>query len=514
MQSVSSTFLDLANGQVRPITYGVRVAWQREIDDSTTFFVLDQSILDGTDVLKPDNDDPLQSWAFYKYIPMTQRVTSFEYSREISFPYSVTAAIADFTLDNHDGAFNTGSGSYLANWMLPSRPVRLNAGLGSDSLQQFVGLTEDMPEIDDSTKEVRFHAVDFLSRIFELKTPSIVSMQDVTTDQVLDVLFQAAGLSPSEYSLAKGSNKIAFVYYEAGTTIGDIVKSLMEAEMGNLFMDEAGIIRFTPRVVLGQHSIWEFDDNSIVSIKSLDANNIINSVIIKASIRAVQVKQPIWTLADVSSDDYVIPANSTKSVFITLSDPTISVTTPTAGLSTTDSYFIAQDLSGVTVGSVTIDSTALFVDTYLITFRNSNAFDVRVFESTIWGEPAKVVDTINYSKKDTDSIAKYEERVFEIDNDFIQSIDACDTLALTILHTYSEKDGDLQIEVKGNPALQLNDIVTVDRPSFAGTYQVTKIDVKIIGGKYEQILNISRYTPTPWFQLDVSVLDGPDVLTV
>jgi hypothetical protein len=338
-------------------------------------------------------------------------------------------------------------------------------------------------------------------------------MTNVRTDEVLDALFQSAGLSSNQYSLARGSNTIAFLYYQKGTLMGDIIRKLMQAEMGNLFMDEQGIIRFMPRVILSQASVWQFDDDSIVSIRTLDANNIINVVQINATIREEQVKQPIWTLADTVSDEYVIAANSSKEIWTMLEDPATSVTAPTSGVSTSDSYFVATDSDGNAVGGVTVTGDDLFVDSYKMTLTNANAFPVRISEAVVWGTPAKIVDQINYVKRDTDSIDKYEERSISIDNDFVQSLEACDNLSLTILRAHAERDGDIQIEVKGSPSLQLGDIIEVDKDNFTGTYQISKIEGKVIRGKYEQIINATRYLPEDWFQLDVSLLDSDAVLT-
>lgn len=513
MQTTSTQFQTIAKDtNTRPISYGGRVAWEKTFDDDVTFFVLDQSVLDGIDILSPSDDNPIQEFDYYEYTNVDDRLMGLEVSRELEFPYSVASAIADFTLENHDDMYTPESGSSVSPYVLPSRPIRLFMGFNGEILQQFVGLTEGMPEIDEDSKTVSFHAMDWFGKLFTLKTPRVISMQDVKTDEVLEVLFTAAGLLPGQYSLATGRNIIKFLTIDKGTNLGTIIRRLMQAEMGQLFMDEQGIIRFIPRLEPDQTPDYTFDDENIVDIKTINVQNIINIVEINAEIRQVQVKQPIFTIADSFGDDYVVPASGTKDIFVSLSDPAISATEPTAGLSSDDSYFIAKDLAGNTVGSVTITSSFLFTDDYVMTFTNANAFPVRINDLTLWGEPARVVDTINYVRKDEDSIEKYEERVLTIDNDFIQSIEACDAFALTVLDSYAEYSGDVEIEVRGTPALQLGDIIDVTKDTYTGAYRVTKTVNKVVRPQFAQTINARRYTPREWFILDESLLDGTDVL--
>jgi len=514
MQTVTPQFESIAKDtNVRPISYSGRVAWEKQFDDDVTFFTLDVSLLDGIDILAPSEDNPIQEFDYYEYTNVDDRMQSLEVSRELEFPFSVASAIADFTLENHDDYYTPNSGSPVSPYVLPSRPVRLLMGFNNELLQQMVGLTEGMPTIDETSKTVSFHAMDWFSKLFTLKVPNIISMQNARTDEVLAELFDAAGLLPTQYSLAKGRNVIKFLTIEAGLNLGNVIRQLMQAEMGQLFMDEQGVIRFLPRLEEVITADYTFNNENIVDIKTINVQNIINVVEINASVREVQQKQPIFTLADYANDDFVVPASSSKDIFVALDDPALTATEPTAGASTTDSYYIAvNNDTEAAVGLVTITSDFLFTDSYRMTVANANAFDIRLSELVVWGEPAKIVDTINYVRRDEDSITKYEERVLTINNDFIQSIDACDSFALMTLDSYAEYSGDVEITVRGTPALQLGDIIDVTKDTFTGEYRVTKIVNKIVSKEFGQVLNGRRYTPRSWFILDQSVLDGTDLL--
>lgn len=509
MQTTSDQFSNLAVNEVRPISYDLTISFDKVFDDAITFFTLDTSILDGTDVLAPNDDNPLQYWDKYEYQDFADRAMSLETSAEIEFPYSVASAVADFTLNNYDDLFTPNSGSSIAPYVLPSRPLRMFMGFNGENLQQFVGLTEFLPTVDENSKSVDFHAVDFLSKVFEMKTANIIAMQDVYTSDVLDVLFQAAGLDPSQYSLANSSNKIEFVYFKKGENLGEVIRRLMQAELGLLWLDEQGIIQFKPRAENASDPVMSFDDSNIIEIKTANAGRIINVVEINATIREVEERQPIFSAIDTVDDGYIIPASSSGDIFANLDDPAISATAPTSGLSNIDSYFIATNAAtGASVGSVTVTSDDLFVDSYKVTFNNANAFDVRISSMVIWGEPAKIVDEIRYVEKDQDSIDKYEERGIVIDNDFVQSVSACDSIALSILDSYAEYGGDIEMVVKGNPALQLGDYVAVDKDTFTGDYRVTSKTSRIINGRLDQIIGARKFSNVHFFVLDEDILDG------
>lgn len=515
MQTVPQQFDRIAKGPVRPVSYGLSISFDKQRDESVTIFTLDTSELDGNDILESGDNNPLQEHDKYRYLPFTDRVTNtLEVTREVDFPYSVSAAMADFTLNNYDGYFTPGSGSSIAPYVLPSRPLRMFMGFNGTNLQQFVGLTENMPTIDDSSKTISFHAMDFLSRLFAMKIPHILSMRDVRTDEVLDELFQSAGLLPNQYSLARGRNKIKYVHYDKDVTMGYIIRKLMEAEMGLLWMDEQGIIRFVPRITMARDPVYSYDDSNIIDIRTVNSGRIINVVEINAKIREVQNHQPIFTAFNTLDDGYVVPANGTKDIFVSLLDPTEGVTEPTLGVNATDSYYTAFDLSGEAVTGVTVSSDATFGDAYRVTFDNSNDFPVRINDLVVWGDPAKIVDEIKYVDKDAASVEKFGElEPFVIDNDFIQSVAACESIAVSLFDSYSDYSGDIEMEVKGTPAQQVGDYIEVNKATYTGGYLVTKIINRIIKGKFEQIIGARQYINRPYFVLDQSLLNGTGQLT-
>lgn len=513
MQIVPTIFNDYAQGDIRPHSWGIRISFDKVIDSSVTWFVLDQSLLDGPDLLQGNTDNPLQAWDLYEYKDYSDRIVSQSWSRELDFPYSVASARGDFILVNTDQYFTPNGPSPINDFILPKRPVRLLSGFNGILIPQFVGLTSGMPEIDEQSGTAVFTALDFLTQIYDLPIQETISAQNIRTDEVLEIIFTQYGLAPSQYNLLRGRNVIPFLFFEKkAISAGEVIRRLLEAEMGLLWLDEVGIIQFRPRLTQIETPVYDFDSTNIVSLTTSGDDNIINAVYINSDIRAVVEYQPIYDQSLVGSP-FDVESSTSVDTFLQLEDPAVTATSPVNGEIAGTSWFTATDIDGnVVTSGVNITSSFLFTNTYKLTFQNTNLFPITISGMQIWGEPAKIVDRIRYENTDDASVSKYDIKSITIDNNFIQSISQCDSLALTILDAYSEYAGIITMEVKGNPALQLDDIITVDYRTYDGQYKITKLDNNLSQGKFTQVITAKSYKPREWFTLDVSLLDGTAVL--
>jgi hypothetical protein len=516
MQTVSPLFNQLANGDIRPISWGARISFSKVFDDDVKFFTLDESTLDGTDLLAPSDDNPIQAWDFYEYVDYTERLVFMSVERSLEFPYSVVSAIADFQLNNYDKYFTPNSSSPISSHILPKRPVRLLQGFSNTTLPQFVGLTEGMPEIDREAGTATFTAMDFLTWIYDMPIRNTIAMRDVTTDEVLANIFEQFGLAPEQYDLARGRNKIPFLFFEREQQkAGDIIRPLMQAEMGMLWLDEQGIIRFRPRLVQPSEPTYLFDHDNIISIDTSEDDQIVNHVTINADVREVQEYQTVYSKTASDTTLHVIPAGGTYVLPAQLSDPCLTIEDPDFGENAGVSWFTAALPDGTPVNSgVSVSLTELKTNTFNVTFSNSNGFAVNIDQLVLWGQPAKriSVEPTIYDAYDDESVAKYGEKVLSIDNNFIQSASQADSLALTLFDEYAEHNDIITMEVKGNPAIQLSDIGEVDYEEFSSEYRIISIVNKTQDAKFTQILKCRKYTPRHWFTLDQSTLNGTDVL--
>lgn len=516
MQIVPTGFNALADGDVRPISWGLLISFSKDYDDDITFFTLNQSQLNGSDILATTEDNPLQSWDLYEYVDYTDRVIFMSWERELEFPFSIVSAIADFQVNNYDKYFTPGSGSPISADNLPKRPVRLLSGFSNTTLPQFVGLTQGMPEVDEEARTATFTALDFLTQIFALNIRNTIAMANVSTDVVLANIFAQFGLTPDQYDLAPGRNIIPFLFFERDQmTAGDVIRELMEAEMGMLWLDEQGIIRFRPRLEQPSEPVYVFDNESIVSLTTSGDDEIINSVTITTDVRVLQEFQVVYSKDITSNQLNVVPANGTYVFPAELKDPCLTIEEPEYGEVTDVSWFTADDAAGNPINSgVTVIATELKTNTYEITIQNTNPFSVNINQMELWGQPGKQVsvEPIIYENIETDSIDKYEIQDYPIDNNFIQSVEQARSLALTILDEYSEYADIVEAEVKGNPALQLSDIVEIEHDNYSGQYRIIGIKNKLQDQKFTQILRLRKYNPRHWFTLNQSILNGTDVL--
>ena len=98
MQVVPAQFLAHATADVRPLAWRFKVSFDKAFDAGVTFFTLNQSLLNGPDILKPTGADVIQEWDKYAYDDYSDDVISMEWTREFSYLSSITAAYADILM--------------------------------------------------------------------------------------------------------------------------------------------------------------------------------------------------------------------------------------------------------------------------------------------------------------------------------------------------------------------------------------------------------------------------------
>jgi hypothetical protein len=526
MQVVSDRFHDLARGQIRPHDWGVNISFTKERNDEVGWFVWDQSVWDGGDLWATEDDNPTQVWDAYKWENYRDRLIEMSFERSVEFPYNVQSTIADFSLNNYDRYFtfteSVSDVSPISQYILPKRPVRLYLGFKTaEKVPVFVGVTQGIPTYSGRDDEVaNFTAMDFLSEIGNQELKETVMMRDVTTDLVIAAILQQYGMTPDMYSLSAGQNKIPFVLFNKGKNAGNALKELVQAENGALWLDEQGIIRFATRSgVLGKSPVMSFDEDNIISIKPSHVDGIINRVKITSDIRVVQDLQPIFSAENedgyskpAADDSWRIPANGKMTQWLSLEDPAFSADALVFNGPATDSWFTAKDMSGQAVTDNVSATFQLFQDSIKVTFTNTNSSPVSVNYVEVWGEPAKVVDTINYDAYDDESVDKYGNQTLEItDNNFFGSYRNADLFATDVLTKMSEYSPLIELTIKGDPSLQLYDMVQLGH-KYPGDYLIYAISQKLtVNNGLETTIKIKRQQVFTGFVWDISVWDGGDV---
>lgn len=510
MQTVSSAFNQRANKSMRKLTHRALMSFPRSYIPSVTFFTIGVSTIGGADIIKGDGN-VIAEWDKYQYDEYSYRIKSIEVTRTEEMVNSTTLAQADIVLENHDNYFTPNRGSAIQSFILPYRPVKLYGGFGDEAIPQFVGLTEKMPTIDEKNKTAAFHCIDFMYSLFNRPLDSAVMYLGKRTDEILASLLVAFGISPTQYSFDVGFNIINFAFFDKGQKFGEVIKELMEAEMGRFFMDEQGVIRFKNRQNYSSAPQWFFNTSNIVDIQTSTQDDIINVVTVTANVREVQAKQKYWELTSA----VLIPAGSSIDVWADFNDPVTTVDAPAYVVGATTSLYTtntASDGSGDQVSGGISFSNTLFAKSYKMTITNSNAYAVYVTSIELYATPALVTKQIYVRQADSTSVAKYDERVLDIANDFINNEGDAYSKALIILDDYASYSNQYIMTVKGNPALQIGDAVNVNVWGYAGTYVINKIVNRWQDGKYTQQLTVRKKTFRSFFTVGISTIGGTDVI--
>ena len=511
MQTTTAEFTERANKPMRKLTHRALMSFPRVYDPSVTFFTIGVSTIGGADIIK-GSGDVVAEWDKYQYDEYSYRIKSIEVTRQEENFNSTSLAQADIVMNNHDNYFTPNRGSIIDEFILPYRPLKLFGGFGNEAIPQFVGLTEKMPTVDEKSKSVSFHAIDFMYSLFNRPLDQAVMYQDMRTDEILAALLVDFGIAPTQYSFDMGYNIIAFAFFDKGSKFGDVVKELMEAEMGRFYMDEIGVIRFKNRQSYSATPVWFFNETNIIDIQTSKQDDIINVVEVKANVREVQALQKFWELQSAVE----IPANSTIQLWADFEDPVVSCDDPDYITAATTSLYAtntAEDGSGSSISSgVSLSGSTLFSKSLLMEFTNTNSFSIFITVLELFARPAKVVKQIYIREEDSTSVAKFDERVLTIENDYISNEGDAYSKAKIILDDESTYENTYILNVKGNPALQIGDAINVSVWGHAAVYVIKKIVNRWEAGRFSQQLTVKKKTFRTYFTIGVSTVGGVDVI--
>lgn len=523
MQTVSAPFTTATQARVRKLKATASIAFTKSKSTATRYFTVGVSSVGGPDpIAPPANANAITEWDKYPYTDYSSRILSIEATHEQDITGALIMGMADVELVNTDDKFTPGvDGTIGAYVQSPRRPLRLNAGFGVETVPLFVGVTEKAPQLSESKKTAKFHAIDFIKTISEVVITSAVMYQDKRIDEAISSLLTTfGGLSTSQFVLEPGMRKVPFIYFKKDTKLGEAIRLLCESELATFFEDEAGILRLWNR----QHgasasSVWTFNRDNCREISYPDVKNVINSVEIFGNVRAVQANQKLWELASALK----IPAGSSVDLFIDYKDdfgdlPVVSQDTPAYLSSATTSYYATnekQDGTGDPRNTyISITAFNKFATGAKITFANSHPTqEIYITAMEVFAKPAKVINQVYTLVQNTSSIAQYEEQYKKIENDYIQDEAFAKSLANMLINDRAQPSGVREIEVtRGVPQLQCGDLVTFNDGNTTATYYVIKKTTSVGKGGLVQNLTLVQRTIKKYFTVGISSIGGTDII--
>lgn len=439
-----------------------KVAWNRDVDETITFATVGTSIVGGKDIVQ-GTQTKLTKPDFFNYVDETDRVLKIETERILEEPLGgIAYAQADVTLDNNNLRFTPNVNSTVGTALLPNRPIKVFLGLQVSDVDKAVpnvyGLT-GMPRENKANRTLEVHAFDYLHFINEFALETAM-YQDQRSDQIIeDILVNKLSFSTDQFVLAEGLNVIPFAWFEKGTSAGEAIRRLCEAEEAVFYQDETGMLRFENRRKSREAPyntpIWTINPEDVLLWEEEPSPIIINRCVVKANPREVQDAEEIWRNGVVEE----VGPGDTITRWAQFEDPITSVTTPVAS---TD--YIANSLADGTGTNLTSNislTVTAFAKDAKIDIENTGGTTAFVTFLKLRGTPATITSPIQEIYEDDDSISKYDRHELVIENDFINSESFAYYMARALVRKYSEPRKTLVLTLPAIPTLQLRDIVRV-----------------------------------------------------
>lgn len=520
MQSVSAAFTAEEKDPVRKIVQNTQVSWKKFSTLGNRTFTIGVSTIGGNDIIGI-NPGTVGSPGNYRYFDESSYVTGLSWERGFNLPTGgLTKALAQIDLDNTSGRFTPrymGGNSELYTAQGLRAPVIINAGFnyGVDiTIPQFAGLITEQPEIDMREKTVRIRAADYIDYFQNKYLDQQVMFTAQRTDQVLSTLFSRLGMNTAQYDLDYGINIVPFGLFDSGTRYADIIHQLVEAENGNFYQDESGIFKFENR----QH--WDASPynavqkliltGQVIQAQSPNDDHLINVVEIRSPIRQ---KQPFQTIFSLPSLSYItVPANGQVEQFFEFLDPVLQLVDPASD--STNSYYVANsanDGSGTDLTSnISVRNVGSFARAVKLRFYNNSSSIAYITQLVLGGRIAKHTTDLYYREKDDSSVTAYQERVLQINNDYIQNDTWAASYARMILNDFSDVEKLQKITIRAIPELQPGDLI-----SWQGRYWRI-FDIKSTldpsAGFIQELMLLQR-TITTYFRIGISTIGGTDKIS-
>lgn len=497
----------------RNIAHNVQVSWKKSYLPTYRPFTIGVSTIGGLDGIASEGA-VVSDWNQYQYSDESNYVERIAVERELSQPIGgVNKALADVRLINTNGRFlpdYMGGSSELYTALVPRRPMIINTGFDFngvyDTIPQFVGITTKSPIVNVKERTVDLAGADFIDFLQKADVADAAMYTSLRSDQVIENVLTDLGFATAQYDLDYGINTIKFGEFQPGQKFGDIIHKIVQAENGHFYQAENGKLRFDNRQKWTQSPytspVRVLGTSQVLEVNQEGEDQIINVVEVKSKPRSKASNELVWKLGQ----PITLNASGDTEVFVQFNDPIIQLYTPSIY-----KVYAASDGTGTDyTSSVTVKRVDPFARAAKITFTNSATTVNYITQLELYGRPAKQSEEIFYREQDDSSVTAYEERVFSIDNEYIQDKSWAQSYAGMILRDYAEPGGIQTLIIRAIPELQLADMV-----SWQGRYwRIYGIKSKLSAQTgHIQELKLLQRTPATYFRIGISVIGGSDSIS-
>jgi len=264
--------------------------------------------------------------------------------------------------------------------------------------------------------------------------------------ELAEIVLQDAGLNSSEYIIDTDLQSIIIPYaWFNPVAHREALRRIAEAGLAAAFQNRDGKIQIESFLLSGDEPVLEItEDDYFPPLRAPSRQDqVANEIIVDTQpLRPAAVAEEVYK----SNEPITIPASTTKTITAFYNktpviEATASLDNPPAGVSITEATYYGWGAS--------------------VKIQNTNATDKQV-TLVINGKPLTVQNKERAIARDEASILENGVLTYEFPaNPLVQTLSQAQTIADALLASVKEPRRDIEVEWRGNPALELGDRVTV-----------------------------------------------------
>ncbi len=358
-------------------------------------------------------------------------------------------------LNNEDKKFDIDNeNSPLKNLLKPNRRIQMWLGADVDGeiewvpLGTFWSLDWDSP---DDTLEATVTARDRMELLRKGTYQTSQVQQNKTLYELAEIVLQDAGLTSDEYAIDEALDDIVIPYsWFNPVSHREALRCIAEAGLAAAFQNRDGKIQIESFLIEDDEPVLEItEDDYFPPLRAPSRQDqVANEIIVDTQpLRPATVAEEVYK----SNEPITIPASSTKTVTAFYNSPpvieaTASLDSPPSGVSITEETYYGWGAS--------------------VAIRNTNPTDQQA-TLVIQGKPLTVQNKERAIARDDASILENGVLTFEFPaNPLVQTLAQAQAIADALLASVKDPRRDIEVEWRGNPALELGDRVTVKGGEF------------------------------------------------
>ena len=299
-------------------------------------------------------------------------------------------------------------------------------------------------QAEDDTVEASVVARDRLELLRKSTYQTSQVLQNTNLHDLAVLVLADAGLDPEEYWVDPALQQIRVPYaWFDPVSHREALRIIAEAGLAQVYCDRDGVVRME-RQPAGADPVLEITADDYYRLSNpMRPNQVANEVIVSTSpLRPADVPEEVYR----SNEPIMVPAG--KAVTVTVYYQKTPVIDATASL------------DGAPAG-VAITQATYYGWGAEVTIQNTGGTDADVILVVI-GRPLSVQNRERAVARDEASIIENGVLRYEFpDNPLVQSLAVAQEIADRVLASAKDARRDLEIDWRGNPALELGDVVTV-----------------------------------------------------